>query len=344
MGELVKIGLIGGGMYGATHIQCVRAEGRANVAWVATRTEASLRDIQTRFEIEHGTLDYREILADPSVSAVIIATPPYNHVGIAIDALRAGKHVLLEKPMAVHDDEITALLAETTRHPELVVLECSCRHTRLQPKFPFIKQLIDSGKLGRVYHIHHSQLSSRTFLDWNPKATDWALTKSKAGGGPVMDWGAYDLAFHLGLLGDRPNLNAVKSMAASGLRSVNSELEQHAAAWMEFDEGLTYYYERGAGVHSETPNETRIYGTKGGLRFSYLSWESPEVEYFHEGSDGKPVKEVFSVEMGEHPANDDIPLIAHFIDCIEGKAEPVMGVELAAKHLRILFAILNNPV
>lgn len=337
-----KIGLIGGGMYGAIHIECVRAEGRGEVSWVATRTEASLREIQVKHNIAHGTLDYHDMLADPEVTAVIIATPPYNHVEIAIEALRAGKHVLLEKPMAVRDEEISALLEVKAHYPDLVVLECSCRHTRLQPKFSFIKAIIDSGKLGKIYHIHHSQLSPGTFLDWNPKATDWALDKSKAGGGPVMDWGAYDFSFHLGLLGDQPNLQSVKSMTAHGLRSVKSELEQHAAAWLEFDGGLTYYYERGAGVHNETPSETRIYGTKGGLRFSYLSWDSTEVEHFYEGDDGKPKKEVLSIDMSQHAANDDIPLISHFIDCIEGKAQPMMPVELAAKHLKILFRILNG--
>jgi hypothetical protein len=68
-----------------------------------------------------------------------------------------------------------------------------------------------------------------------------------------------------------------------------SDVEQHGAAWMEFEPGLTYYYERGAGVHGETPNETRLYGMNGGLRFQFPSWDSNDVEFFYTES-GEPHK------------------------------------------------------
>jgi predicted dehydrogenase len=339
MESKIQIGLIGGGMYGGVHIQCVREEGRGEVRWVCTRTESSLRDIQYKYAIPKGTLSYHDILADPEVTAVIIATPPGSHAQIAIDALRAGKHVLLEKPMAVSKEESDAIVAEAASRPEQVVLECSCRHSRLQPKFAFVKGLIDTGKLGNVYHIHHHQLSPATFLDWNPKGT-WALDKHQAGGGPVFDWGAYDFSFHLGLLGDVPRLLSVKSFAVNHLRQIKSDVEQHAAAFLEFDTGLTYYYERGAGVHGELPNETRIFGDRGGLRFSYLSWESNQVEYFYEDKHGKPQKELLRVDMDGNPGNDNLALIHHFMDCIQGKATPEMPVTLAAKHLDIMLRIL----
>ena len=336
-----KLGLIGGGMYGAVHVESLRAVGRGDLKWVCTRTESSLDEIKKRYGIDNGTIDYSQVLVDPEVNAVIVATPPYNHAQITIDALKAGKHVLLEKPMTINTGEMQRVLDEAANHPEKVILECSCRHTRLQPKFAFIKDMIDSGKLGMVYHVHHSQLSTGTFLNWNPKATSWGADKSKAGGGPIMDWGEYDFSFHLGVLGDKPKLKKVKSIKVNGLRSVKSDIEQHAAALLEFDTGLSYYYERGAGVHCETPNETRIYGTKGGLRFGYCSWDSNKVEYFFEGKDGRPVKELLEVDMSKHPANDNIPLINHFFDCIEGKANPVISLDLAAKHLEMIFKVLK---
>jgi predicted dehydrogenase len=230
-------------------------------------------------------------------------------------------------------------------HPELVVLEASCRHTRLQPKFRFIKEVIDSGKLGRVYHIHHNHLGRTTFVEYNPAGT-WGVDKTLAGGGPFIDWGVYDLSFHLGLLDDEPKLKSLRCFKINGLHDVSgyaqvADVEQHGAAWMEFDTGLTYYYERGAGVHAETDCETRIQGTKGGLRFHFPTWESTTVEYFFE-ENGEPKKETFEVDMSGHGPDDDVPLVAHFLDCLEGKAEPMMPVELAAKHMEILFRILSD--
>ena len=119
-----------------------------------------------------------------------------------------------------------------------------------------------------------------------------------------------------------------------------SDVEQHGAAWMEFDTGLTYYYERGAGVHGETANETRIYGTKGGLRFQFPSWDSNEIEFFTTKED-QPHKETFTVNMENEP-DDSLALTTHFLDYLDGKTEPLMTVQKAAKHMEILFKILSR--
>jgi predicted dehydrogenase len=119
-----------------------------------------------------------------------------------------------------------------------------------------------------------------------------------------------------------------------------SDVEQHGAAWMEFDTGLTYYYERGAGVHGETPDETRLYGTKGGLRFQYFSRDSNEIEFFTTENE-EPRKESFEIDMTDEP-DDSLALTTHFLDCLDGKVEPLMTVQRAAKHMEILFKILED--
>jgi predicted dehydrogenase len=203
--------------------------------------------------------------------------------------------------------------------------------------------MIDTGELGEIYHIHHNHLSRTTFVEYNPKGA-WAMNKELAGGGPFADMGVYDLSFHLGLLDDVPQLKSLRSFSRNDLRDMSnfvefSDVEQHGAAWMEFDTGLTYYYERGAGVHSETPNETRLYGTKGGLRFQFPAWDSNEIEYFY-AENGKIHKEVFSIDR--NTPDDTFVLVQHFLDCLDGKAQPLMTVQKAAKHMEILFQILER--
>jgi predicted dehydrogenase len=171
------------------------------------------------------------------------------------------------------------------------------------------------------------------------------MNKKLAGGGPFVDRGVYDLSFHLGLLNDVPQLKSVQSFARNDLRDMSkyvefSDVEQHGAAWMEFDTGLTYYYENGGGVHNETPNETRIYGTKGGIRFQHYSWDPNEIEFFTTEND-EPIQETFTVDVTGAP--DDASAIAiHFLDCLDGKANPLMTVQKAAKLLEILFKILGE--
>ena len=337
-----NIGIIGIGMYGKVLLRWLQQERRARVTWVNSASEATTRAAAQEFGIERWTLNDQDVLDDPAVEAVVIATPPYLHADQFARALAAGKHVLLEKPMAESMESAARIVAAAKQAQGLVLLEASCRHTRLTRKFRFIKDLIDSGRLGEIYHIHHNNLTRSTFIEWN-QAGAWAMNKQLGGGGPFIDWGVYDLSFHLGLLDDRPQLTSLHSFTRHDLRDVSqlvahSDVEQHGAAWMEFDNGLTYYYESGAGVHGETPNETRLYGTRGGLRFQFPSWDSNEVT-FYASENGAPSQESLYVDMEGAP-EDSQAIVTHFLDCLEGKAEPAMTVEQAAKHLEILYRIL----
>jgi predicted dehydrogenase len=344
MPSKVKIGLIGAGMIGDVHINAIRQDGRGEVTWIASRTEKTVQVKQKKFDIPHATTQYREMLNDSGLDAVIIATPPIAHREMLKEALGAGKHVLLEKPMAVTRDELDTIQNIVHQHPEQIVLECSCRHTRLQPKFKAIKDLIDTEMIGEVYHIHHNARSRRTFIDWNP-AGAWAHEKRLSGGGPIMDWGEYDFSFHLGLLNDEPQLKSVRSFARNGLKlfankNFHSDVEEHSVAWLEFDTGLTYYYERGSGVQAEIPNETRIFGTKGSLRFAFCSWESPDVDLYYLEK-GQEKHRTFQVKIPKGH-DDNVALIQHFLDVLTGGASPKMTVDLAAKHQDILFRILSD--
>lgn len=338
-----NIGIIGAGMYGKILIRHLQTDERADITWVNSASEGTTRSAAEQFGIRKWTLDYREILADPAVDAVIIATPPFVHADQFEAALSAGKHVLLEKPIAESRESLDRIVRAAQAAPGQVVLEASCRHTRLTRKYQFIKNFIDSGKLGEIYHIHHNTLSRGTFIEYNP-AGAWAMNKKLAGGGPFADRGVYDLSFHLGLLDDVPKLKFMRRFTRNDLRDMSrlvafSDIEQHGAAWMEFDTGLTYYYESGAGVHAEAPNETRMYGTKGGLRFHHFSWDPNEIEFFTT-ENGEPRKETFTVDTTGAP-DDGLAISRHFLDCLDGTAKPLMTVPLAAKHMEILFKILE---
>src|SRR6266487_5434874 len=339
-----NLGIIGAGMYGKVLMRWFQQDTRAQIIWVNSASESTTKAAAEEFGVEKWTLDYREILADPAVDAVVIATPPYLHAEQLSAALSAGKHVLLEKPLADSLESVKKTVIAVEQARAQIVLEASCRHTRLTRKFQFVKSIIDSGRLGTIYHIHHNHLSRNTFIEWNPSGA-WAMNKSLAGGGPFIDWGVYDLSFHLGLLDDIPNLKSLRSFNRNDLRDMSklvafSDTEQHGAAWLEFDTGLTYYYERGAGVHAETPNETRIYGTKGGLRFQFPNWDSNEVEFFHV-ENGDPRKETLSIDITDSP-DDHLALTTHFLDCLDGTAELLMPVQRAAKHMEVLFKILGE--
>ncbi len=339
-----NIGVIGAGWIAKAHMGFLQQTGRADITWLAARNPENLELVRAAYNVPNKTVDYRDILKDPAVEVVLIATPPDTHKEMFIQALKAGKHVLLEKPMALSQEELDEMIQVKAQYPELIAMECSGRHSRLNPKFTLVKELISSGKLGEVYHIHHQSVSrqNRPGIEFHPVAK-WFLDRSRAGGGPLFDWGVYDLSFHLGVLEDRPQLEAVESVQfKSGLDDVDPEtdvydVEEHLVVSMRLSGGITYYWERGAHAHVEVPNETRIYGTRGGLKLAYCTWDDPELSFFDLDGEGK-ARQVRIIR--ECPTEEDgYYLSRHLIDVLDGKEQPVVTLETAKKHMEIILKI-----
>lgn len=101
-----NLGIIGAGMYGKMLMRCFQQDDRANLLWVNSASETTTRSAAEEFGVKKWTLDYRDVLSDPAVDAVVIATPPYLHAEQLDAALSAGKHVLLEKPMAESPESV----------------------------------------------------------------------------------------------------------------------------------------------------------------------------------------------------------------------------------------------
>ena len=339
---MIKIGIIGAGMIAEAHIKSFQAGNRVQVTWLADINQEAAQKLADKFKIEHITTDYNDILKDPEVQSVVICTPPKLHKPMFIAAVEAGKHVLVEKPAAMTLSEMDEMIAVAQKHPQIKVSDCSARHSRLQPKFVKIKELIDSGALGEIYYIHHNACwrQARPGIEYHPTAK-WFLNKEIAGGGPLFDWGVYDLSFHLGILSDKPMLDQVESvMLKSGLDSFDPgehiyNVEEMFVTNLKMSGDTKYYWERGNHSNVEIPNETRIYGTKGGLRFGYLSWDSNEIAFFDYDENDKARESKIVVDMENH--SDELALAEHWADVIEGKAEPALSLETARKHLDIIY-------
>jgi predicted dehydrogenase len=349
MEKEIVFGIIGAGMIAEKHILGLQKTGNAKVKWVARENGTKLREFQDKYAIPFGTTNYREILADDEVDAIIITAPPALHHQLFVDSVNDGKHILLEKPAAIKKEDLDAMVKLAADHPELIISDCSSRHARLQPKFRKVKEIIDSGKLGEIYYIHHNAIArqSRPGIEYHPSAK-WFLNKEIAGGGVLFDWGVYDLSFHLGLLNDEPELENFNLLfMKNGLDQIDPgtdifDVEEHFAVTMEFTGGLRYYWEHATNANVEATNETRIYGTKGGVKLSFCSWESPDIEFYDVENDGKGKarKEIIHIDMSQQEDNDS--LSAHFVNVLLGKEKVEMPLSLAAKHLNIIFRIYNQ--
>ncbi|MCF8360247.1 MAG: Gfo/Idh/MocA family oxidoreductase [Prolixibacteraceae bacterium] len=345
----LTFGIIGAGMIAEKHIAGLQKTGLVNVKWVARSDESRLAPFQKKYGIEKGTTRYTDMLNDPELDAVIITSPPSLHYDMFKACVKAGKHILLEKPAAIKPAHLSEMVKLAEAHPELIISDCSSRHARLQPKFNIVKDIVDSGKLGEIYFIHHNAVArqSRPGIEYHPTAK-WFLSKKIAGGGVLFDWGVYDLSFHLGLLGDVPEVEAAELLfMKNGLDQKDPgtdvfDVEEHFAARLELSGDINYYWERATNANMEAVNETRIYGTRGGIKLSFCSWDDNRVEFFDVSENGRGTarSKTIVVNMAGHDDND--ALSAHFVNALLGREKVQMPLSLAAKHLDIIFRLYGR--
>jgi len=341
MKKQLNFGIIGGGMIGVSHIKSVLLNGQ-NIAWLAEVNPALAEKVGKEFNIPNVTNDYHTMLKDKSLDAVIVGTPPFLHAPIGIEVLKAGKHLLMEKPLAHSIAAAESLAREAKKHPRLVASGCSSRYTTSNPKWLALKKIIDSGKLGRIYHINQVSVNrqGRPGIEYNP-AAKWFIQKDKAGGGPLYDWGVYDMMTLLSLVGN-PAFESAKATCVNGLDKHFPKgpgfVEEHGAAFLNFAGGLSYYWERAFNMHGQAGDQVRIYGTKGGVMFAYPGWCDPEIKYFFVDAKGKAAEKCIQVPEAKDWYSEP-SLMKRFVAAIVKKAPLPSSFEAEIRNLRILHAV-----
>ena len=152
----LNIGVVGVGYWGPNLVRNLQEMSTADVAWVCDLDPEALELIHRRYPATQTTTRLGDILDDPAVDAVVVATPVSTHFDLAAAALHAGKHVLVEKPLAASTHE-GAQLIELAKRQGLTLMP---GHTFLySPPVLKIKELISSGAMGEIYFISTSRVN-----------------------------------------------------------------------------------------------------------------------------------------------------------------------------------------
>ncbi len=160
--KTVRWGLIGLGWFGEVHAETLAAMPGVSLEAVCTRRPERLKQVADRFHVPKRFTDYHELLADPDIDVVGVTTHVHDHRHIAIDALRSGKHVFLEKPMAPTAADCDAILAAARDAPGFFMVGHICR---FDPRVALAKQAIDEGRIGKIVSMHARRNLSKTIGD-----------------------------------------------------------------------------------------------------------------------------------------------------------------------------------
>ncbi len=276
----------------------------SSVMAVMSRSEQKARAYAVRHGVPRWYTDAQKLIDDPDINAVYIATPPSSHATFAIMAMKAGKPVYVEKPLAATYDECARVnrVSEETGVPCFVAY-----YRRYLPYFQRVKELLASGVIGRVINVQVRFAVPPRDLDYaHPDNLPWRLQPDIAGGGYF-----YDLAPHqLDLLQEFFGV----ILEARGICANRGQLyaaEDSVSAIFRFENGLP-----GSGswcfVAHESAREDRIdiIGNQGSIAFSVFSY-APIVLQTSEGTQ--------TIEV-PNPPYVQFPLIKQVIEHLQGRA------------------------
>ncbi len=208
---MAKVGIIGAGYWGINHVRTFNALKDCDLVRVADLSEANLkkvRDISTGIET---TGDHKAITAAGDIDAVVIATDAPSHHALAMEAMEAGKHVLVEKPLAltVSDGE------DMVRRAEEKGLVLMVGHILLyHPGVTRVKEYVSSGELGDVYYMFTQRVN---------------LGKVRSNENALWSLGPHDISIMLYLVGEEP-----VEVSASGRSYLQDEIEDVVFFWLRF--------------------------------------------------------------------------------------------------------------
>lgn len=191
MAEL-RVGLIGLGRIADLHVLGYLDNPRARVAAVCDADPATAERRAREWNVERSSTDYRELLADPSLDALEVLTPHHLHAAMTVQALEAGKHVSVQKPVAMTLAEADSMIEAAERTGRVLrVFE----NFRFYPPYVRAKELLDAGEIGDPLSIRVKVIDGRSDQAWNIPASAWAwrIRDETCGGGPCV----FDHGYHI---------------------------------------------------------------------------------------------------------------------------------------------------
>ncbi len=194
MSDKVRIGIIGAGAVSDYHhVPGIRIDDRAELVAVCDPNEELLQQRQSDWGETKSTTEYADIAADPDIDAVIIATPNFTHLPIALACIEGGKHVMCEKPLGLNFAE-SKQMYQAARDKN--VRHMTAFTYRFAPSMRYVRHLVSSGALGTPRHFR-----SQRFLDLPETSWGWRQYKATAGAGDLFDMTIHRIDFAKDLMG-----------------------------------------------------------------------------------------------------------------------------------------------
>ncbi len=320
---MIKVGIIGYGYWGPNLVRNFLECGSAEVRAISDLRADRLKQAAARYPSVQTMSDYRKLLNDPAIDAVAIATPVSTHFDLAMQALKAGKHVLVEKPFTATAEQGQGLIEEAERRKLTLMVD----HTFIfTPAVRKIKDLVAGGDLGQLYYYDSVRVNLGLFQhDVNV----------------LWDLAVHDLSIMDYILGARP-----QAVSATGMAHVAGQPEDVAYMTCFFADNVIAHFH----VNWLAPvkiRRTLIGGSRKMVVYDDLE-PSEKIKVYDKGITLNEPDGVYKMMVGYRTGDMWAPQLSttealraeaqHFVECIESGSPPLTDGRAGLNVVRILEA------
>lgn len=304
---MIRVGVLGCGRAASViHLPGLRRSGRFDVTAFASRTRSSAERAQAEWGSGRVHDEWTTVIDDDGVDAVLVASPNASHAEMAVAAARAGKHVLVEKPMATSVEEADAMIAAAATSGVVLM---PTHNLRFAPPFHAAAAAVASGMVGEVVGARVA-FGHAGPQHWAPDAT-WFFDQASSGGGALIDLGVHSADLLRAVIGD--DVVDVGAMLRLGPTGV----EEAAQLVLRFSRGAIATLHASWVARPAPDHQLTVFGSDGTL---HLDGQTPLVFRPADGADAQPLS---------MPTKDErVDLYAAFADAVEhGAALPVTAAD-----------------
>ncbi|MCC3372325.1 Gfo/Idh/MocA family protein [Cohnella sp. REN36] len=332
-----KVALLGTGFIADIHMESYdRFVPEAEIVAVFSRNMANAEAFAMKHGIPAWYTDLNKLLEETDCEVVDICLPNFLHAEAAIKAANAGKHVIVEKPLAVTLEEADEMIAASRRNGRLLMY---AEELAFAPKFERVRSLVQEGAIGDIYMMRKCEKHSGPHSGWF-----WDI--DLAGGGVLMDLGCHAIAWFRWMLGGNPDIRSVYATMSTVLHGDKTRAEDNSIVIIEFGEGVTCISDDSWAKHGGMEDKIEVYG-KEGVCYADLFMGNSALTYSKNGygyaMEKADTTQGWTFTIHEEVFNQGYPHeLKHFIDCVRNGGQPKVTGEDGRAVLEVIYAAYES--
>jgi UDP-N-acetyl-2-amino-2-deoxyglucuronate dehydrogenase len=331
----IGFGFVGTGMGGGIHARELRFVKGAELVAVCSRDQANLNKFADEFGVKQRYTDYRKLIDSPDVDVVCVLLPTGLHREVALYASRAGKHLIIEKPLDINLERADDIIRECRKNGTKLGVIFQMRFGAVAQE---LKKVVQSGALGRIFLADAFDKSSRTAAYYNSAA--WRGTRELEGGGCLMTQSIHIVDLLQYIVGP---IRSVVSKSRTMAHDI--EVEDTLVALLQFERGAIGVLESTTSIRPALKSNLQLHGENGTI---VANAQYDQIMFWNVKGIEPPASIPLNAELGDiddpwaYPQTRHRIQLQDMVDAIHENREPVLGGIEARASLAINMAIYES--